>query len=471
MVAATNIVLAATLVSSLAVEPIHIPIYPMVKREHRVASLLKQVDFYRNVNPGDEPLRNFQDAEYYGPITIGTPGQFFNSTVSKRTLLVRNSKYNNATSSTYKADGKRFVIRCGTGNVEGYLSRDTVTVAGLAVLNQTFGEALQESSDFVNTPADGLLGMGFPEISEDQVKTVFDTGTSLIVGPGREVSELNRKLGDTPTAQGLYIVRCEEVSSLPDVVITLKGKSFPLTGPQYVLRAQTTTGQTVCILGFDGIDFPPTMQPLWILGDVFLGAYYSQYDWGQARVGFATASTTGVKHDTSGIRYSQYDWGQARVGFATASTTGVKHEWDSLQPVRLGSSASGIRYSQYDWGEARVGFATASTTGVKHEWDSLQPERSVKHGGFATVSTTGVKHEWDSLQPVRLGSSTSGIRYSQYDWGQARVGFATASTTGVKREWDSLQPVRLGSSASGIRYSQYDWGQARVGFATAKNQN
>ena len=129
----------------------------------------------------------------------------------------------------------------------------------------------------------------------------------------------------------------------------------------------------------------------------------------------------------------------------TASTTGVKHEWDSLQPVRLGSSTSKIRYSQYDWGQARV--------------------------GFATVSTTGVKHEWDSLQPVRLGSSASGIRYSQYDWGQARVGFATASTTGVKHEWDSLQPVRLGSSTSGIRYNQYDWGQARVGFATAKNQN
>ncbi|KAK3795677.1 hypothetical protein RRG08_055194 [Elysia crispata] len=384
MVAATVIVLAATLVSCLAVEPIHIPIYPMVKPEHRVASLLKQVDFYRNVNPGDEPLRNFQDAEYYGPITIGTPGQFFNvvfDTGSSNLWIPsvhclktdvacqKHNKYNNATSSTYKADGKRFVIRYGTGNVEGYLSRDTVTVAGIAVVNQTFGEALQESSDFVNTPADGLLGMGFPEISEDQVKTVFgnmvrqklipepvfsfylnrfesvspggiltlggtnpshytgdftflevtkkgywqfkmdrinvkgeeltlcrngcqaiaDTGTSLIVGPGREVSELNRKLGGTPTAQGLYIVRCEEVSSLPDVVITLKGKSFPLTGPQYVLRAQTTTGQTVCILGFAGIDFPPTMQPLWILGDVFLGAYYSQYDWGQARVGFATA--------------------------------------------------------------------------------------------------------------------------------------------------------------------------------------
>ena len=46
-------------------------------------------------------------------------------------------------------------------------------VASIAVVNQTFGEALQESSDFINTPADGLLGMGFLEMSVDKVPTVF----------------------------------------------------------------------------------------------------------------------------------------------------------------------------------------------------------------------------------------------------------------------------------------------------------
>ncbi|XP_071027649.1 cathepsin D-like [Oncorhynchus clarkii lewisi] len=330
-----------------------------------------------------ERLTNFMDAQYYGVISIGTPPQDFTvlfDTGSSNLWVPSihcsfldvacwlHHRYNSKKSSTYVQNGTKFSIQYGRGSLSGFISGDTVSLAGMQVTGQQFGEAVKQPGiTFAVARFDGVLGMGYPTISVRNITPVFDTamaakqlpqnifsfyisrepfaavggelmlggtdplyytgdlhyvnvtrkaywqiemssvevgnqltlckagcqaivdtGTSLITGPAEEVRALQKAIGALPLLMGEYWIDCKKVSSLPIITFNLGGKMFNLTGDDYIIM-ESQMGQKICLSGFMAMNIPPPAGPLWILGDVFIGRYYSVFDRDADRVGFAPA--------------------------------------------------------------------------------------------------------------------------------------------------------------------------------------
>ncbi|KAG0297008.1 Vacuolar protease A [Linnemannia gamsii] len=113
---------------------------------------------------------------------------------------------------------------------------------------------------------------------------VIDTGSSLIVLDTALAEMINKQIGAKKNYAGQYTIECDVVPSLPEFSFFFGKKEYKLSGSDYVLNAGGS-----CISGFMGMDFPESLSDLWIVGDVFLRKYYSVYDLGKNRVGFAPA--------------------------------------------------------------------------------------------------------------------------------------------------------------------------------------
>lgn len=69
------------------------------------------------------------------------------------------------TSTSYKNGTNLFSIAYGSGDAQGHLGEDIVSLGGFSVQGQTFGVVVTMTQGLVDSPLSGLMGMGFKTLS------------------------------------------------------------------------------------------------------------------------------------------------------------------------------------------------------------------------------------------------------------------------------------------------------------------
>jgi hypothetical protein len=137
---------------------------------------------------GSIVINDYENSQYYGEISLGTPAQVFNvifDTGSSDLWVAssncndscgRHAKYDSSKSSTYVANGTTFDIMYGSGPVSGYQSFDTLNMGGLVLASQEFAEVTDAGglgAAYKLGKFDGILGMAFPVLSVNDVEPPF----------------------------------------------------------------------------------------------------------------------------------------------------------------------------------------------------------------------------------------------------------------------------------------------------------
>jgi phytepsin len=490
----TIAILALAVTFAACASAIHkVPMHKLERTARQAMSLEDKVMAISAATPSS-PVHNYQDAQYYIDITLGSDNQPFRvvpdtgssnlwvpSKECKWTQISckLHHRYDSKSSKTYVANGTEFKIQYGSGAAQGFFSTDGLSIAGLDVKSQIFAEVTDEPGiAFLAAKFDGIMGLAFDSISvaratpvwynlvsqglvteqvfafylsatsgsdgelvfggvdkdhytgdfqfvsltnetywefklddvqvggkssgycQDGCHAIADSGTSLLAGPVKVVSEINKLIGAVgiltdeceqviaqyapqilqdlaskmnstaictdiglcpggkcalcellitkaqdllqgntseaeiekvldsvcyalPSPNGESTVNCSLIPTMPDIDIVLNGTVFTLTASDYVLQL-TTANQTECLSGFIGIDLPPQLGTgFWILGDVFMRKYGLTYlpAYLLSSAFFALLDSFCLPRCQSHpfFRfYTQFDFGNKRVGFAHA---------------------------------------------------------------------------------------------------------------------------------------------------------
>jgi len=112
-------------------------------------------------------------------------------------------------------------------------------------------------------------------------RAIVDSGTSFIAAPSTDAANIADALGAYINPfKSLYEIDCN--SKMPNMTFVLSGHGYQLNFDQYIIEDPTS--------GYCYLQLLPLSSDLWILGDTFMGPFYTVFDMEKNRVGLSGGS-------------------------------------------------------------------------------------------------------------------------------------------------------------------------------------
>ncbi|KAG8451070.1 hypothetical protein GDO86_003378 [Hymenochirus boettgeri] len=215
-----------------------------------------------------EPSSNFNYSPFDGILGLAYPGLSVGGAQTVMQGMIQQNLINPPIFSVYLGSQSGEIV---FGGVDSNLYTGQIYWAPLS--QELYWQvALEEFS--INGQATGWCSQG--------CQAIVDTGTTQLNIPQSYMTQLLPYLGIQQS--GSYSVNCNDLQSMPTLSFTINGVSFPLPPSAYIEQENG-----YCYANFLDISLPAQNgQPMWILGDVFLRQYYSIFDFGNNRIGFAS---------------------------------------------------------------------------------------------------------------------------------------------------------------------------------------
>jgi cathepsin D len=112
---------------------------------------------------------------------------------------------------------------------------------------------------------------------------IVETGSAVIYGSPDVIDLIQFRIGKVGQ------IDCSEIAGLPTIGFEISGHVYELPAEAYVLKLTDSKGKTQCVIGIQAVKMPSSLGSTIVLGDVFVKYYYTHFDEGKARIGFAKA--------------------------------------------------------------------------------------------------------------------------------------------------------------------------------------